>query len=75
MSSSVAQLTKTIESLSPGDQEELYVWLDARRARAWDEQIERDSLTGKLDYLVEEARADYLAGRCRPLDDVVNDKS
>jgi hypothetical protein len=75
MSSSITQLTQTIESLSLNDQKELYAWLDAHRAKAWDEQIERDSLTGKLDYLVEEARADYRAGRCRPLDDVINDKS
>ena len=75
MSTVVAQITKTIEALPPSEQEELFAWLDAHRARIWDEQIEGDSLAGKLDFLVEEARADYRAGRCRPLDDVINDKS
>jgi hypothetical protein len=75
MSSPVAQITRTIEALPSSEQEKLFAWLDARRAKIWDGQIANDSLAGKLDYLIEEARADYSAGRCRPLDDVVNDES
>ena len=75
MSSVVSQLAKTIESLRPDEQAELYSWLDARRSRAWDAQIETDAQAGRLDHLIEEARADYAAGRCRPLDDVINDNS
>ena len=33
--------------------------------REWDEQIARDSRAGKLDALIEEARQDFEAGRCR----------
>jgi hypothetical protein len=36
-------------------------------ARVWDSQIEADSRAGKLDALVEEARAEYEAGKTRPL--------
>ena len=75
MSSPVAQIAKTIEALPPKERGELFAWLDAHRAKIWDEQIESDSLAGKLDFLVEEARADYRAGRCRPLDDVINDRT
>ena len=75
MSNPVAQIAKTIEALPPKDQEKLFAWLDAHRAKIWDTQIESDSLAGKLDFLFAEARADYRAGRCRPLDDVISDVS
>jgi hypothetical protein len=75
MSDSVAQIAKSIEALPPGEQEQLFAWLDARRSRAWDDQIASDSEAGRLDFLIEEARADYRAGRCRPMDDLVNDES
>ena len=68
MTEAVRQITKTIEGLPPAEQGEIFAWIEARKARAWDQRIETDSLNGKLDQLIEEARADYQAGRCRPLD-------
>ncbi|MFA5056798.1 MAG: hypothetical protein WC485_01680 [Opitutaceae bacterium] len=75
MTAAVQKLAKTIETLPPKEQAELFAWLDARRAREWDAGIRADSAGGRLDHLIEEAQADYHAGRCRPLDDLVNDQS
>lgn len=36
---------------------QLLSWLDEYANRRWDEQIERDAATGKLDHLIAEARA------------------
>jgi predicted nucleotidyltransferase len=41
----------------------------------WDRQIAADAAAGRLDHLIEEARADVAAGRCRPLEDVLADES
>jgi hypothetical protein len=38
--------------------------LDEQR---WDEQIERDIAAGKLDFLAQEALAEFEAGNCRIL--------
>ena len=44
--------------------EKLRSYLDAAR---FDEKIERDAKSGKLDRLTEQALADYRAGRAREL--------
>ena len=41
----------------------------------WDRQIAADAATGRLDHLIEEARADVAAGRCRPLEDMLGEES
>ena len=40
----------------------------------WDAEIERDVNAGRLDALVEKARAEHRAGRTKPLDEVLNDR-
>jgi hypothetical protein len=40
--------------------------LDLDKQR-WDEQIERDVAAGKLDFLSQEALAEFEAGNCRTL--------
>jgi hypothetical protein len=75
MTATVQKLAETIETLPPEERAELYAWLDVRRAREWDAQIKADSTNSRFDHLIEEAQADYHAGRCRPLDDLVNDQS
>jgi hypothetical protein len=74
MTGTVQKLAKTIATLPPNERAELYAWLDARRAKEWDAQIKADSTNGSLDHLIAEAQVDYHAGRCRPLDDLVNDQ-
>jgi len=37
------------------------------REELWDRQIDADAKAGRLDKMMEEAKQDYLAGRCKPL--------
>jgi hypothetical protein len=37
------------------------------KRRSWDKEIERDSMSGKLDPLVENATREHLEGKSRPL--------
>lgn len=63
----IEEIQKAIAELSPGDLAKLHAWLEEFREESWDRQIEADAKTGKLDKLVEEARADLKAGRIRDL--------
>lgn len=41
----------------------------------WDRQIAADAAADRLDHMIEEARSDVAAGRCRRLEDVLADES
>ena len=60
-------LEKAIVELSDEERAKLRAFLDELEADLWDAQIERDAKAGKLDKLIEEARADFAAGRSRKL--------
>jgi hypothetical protein len=47
--------------------EDLDEWLSEQAEREWDEQIERDEHSGRLDALINGALEEYQAGRTRPL--------
>ena len=38
----------------------------------WDKQIETDAAAGRLDHLVQEVEADIVAGRVKPLDEIID---
>ncbi len=61
------KIERAIEALPSQDVRALGVWLDDLREKLWDEQIEGDALSGKLDELAAEATADIAAGRVKPL--------
>jgi len=65
--SEVEQLARRIESLSPEDLAKFRAWFVEFDGRAWDAQIEADAKAGKLDDLINEALADYKAGKAREL--------
>jgi hypothetical protein len=65
--STVAEIEQAIEKLDPKEIRRVGDWLDELRERLFDERIEADAKAGKLDKLMEEAKQDYLAGRCKPL--------
>jgi hypothetical protein len=46
---------------------------EAKRLDEWEEQVERDSNSGKLDPLLAELKEDIKAARVRPLDEVINE--
>ena len=56
-------IEKAVATLSTGERGKLRAFLEELEAQAWDDQIERDAKACKLDWLAEEARADYKAGR------------
>ena len=65
--SEIEQLEQKIESLGPHDLAKFRAWFLEFDARLWDAQIEADAKAGKLDGLINEALADYNAGKAREL--------
>jgi hypothetical protein len=63
----VESIERQIERLDDHALAQLRDWLIEYDHHRWDRQIEADSAAGKLDSLVEEALAEYRAGKTRPL--------
>ena len=63
----VQAIEKQIAALTPEQLTELRAWFAEFDAAAWDRQIEEDAASGKLDKLLDEARRDRDAGRCREI--------
>ena len=64
--STVQEIEKAIEHLPTADVFKLGEWFDERRERLWDERIANDAKSGRLDFLIEEARAARKGGTLRP---------
>jgi hypothetical protein len=62
---SVVEIQAAIKGLNSEEFDQLAIWLEEEREREWDKQIAHDLEAGKLDALIEEARQDFEAGRCR----------
>ena len=70
--STVEDVTAALAQMPPADVSRVRAWLDEQAeaaAQAWDDQIERDILAGRLDHLLDAADAEHKAGRTRPLED------
>jgi len=67
----VEKIEQEIQRLTPSELAAFREWFQRYDADAWDRQIERDIAAGKLDKLVEEARADHAAGKNKPLEDAL----
>ncbi len=65
--SNIEEIKNTIETLSPDDYGKLRQWFSERDWERWDEQIENDSKSGKLDFLVKEAEAEYKKGNLKSI--------
>jgi hypothetical protein len=65
--STVERIEAEILKLSPKELTQLTDWVLALDEEAWDEQIEQDIAAGKLDFLAQEALAEWEAGNCRTL--------
>ena len=63
----VKSIEKAVASLRPSELAEFRSWFAEFDALAWDEQIEHDALTGKLDAMASEALADHRGGAEREL--------
>ena len=53
--SSITKIQQAILSLPEADYLQLRHWLNALDWEKWDQQIEEDSESGKLDFLIDEA--------------------
>ena len=65
--SELEELEKRIRNLAPEDLAKFRAWFVEFDHVLWDRQIESDAESGKLDRLVNEARADYKAGKAKKI--------
>jgi hypothetical protein len=65
--STVEQIEAAILKLSPQELSQVADWVLDLDEQRWDEQIEQDIAAGKLDFLAQEALAEFEAGNCRKL--------
>jgi hypothetical protein len=61
----VEQIEAAISGLAPEEYQRLVQWFRAREQARWDEQMDRDSSTGKLDFLFDEAERESMQGLLR----------
>jgi len=61
----VEELAAAIQSLPPQEYERLLDWIRLREQTRWDEQMDRDSVAGKLDFLFSEAEGETADGLVR----------
>lgn len=63
----VDDIKVAIESLPEEEFIELREWFSEKDWEKWDRQIERDSESGKLDFLIEEALEEKRTGKLKDL--------
>lgn len=63
----IDEIKGAITALPEAEKSDLKRWLDEVDAQIFDDKIERDAASGKLDGLIAKARANYKAGRRTPL--------
>ncbi|MGH9661152.1 MAG: hypothetical protein ACRD96_21570 [Bryobacteraceae bacterium] len=61
----VEEIEAAIASLPPEEYRRLVDWFRAREQERWDEQVDRDSDAGKLDFLFREAEKESAQGLVR----------
>ena len=61
----VEEIEAAIEGLPPEEYRRIAQWFRAREQERWDEEMDRDSSAGKLDFLFEEAESESAQGLLR----------
>jgi hypothetical protein len=61
----VEEIEAAINNLPPEDYQRLSQWFRELEQTRWDEQIDRDSAAGRLDFLFEEAESESAHGLLR----------
>ena len=61
----VEEIEAAITSLRPEEYRQLIDWIREREQTRWDEQMDRDSVAGKLDFLFREAEDESEQGLVR----------
>jgi hypothetical protein len=65
--STLAEIERAIQCLSPEDLETLRAWIEEFAAMQWDQQILQAAATGKLETLATEALEAYRADKATKL--------
>ncbi len=65
------EIESAIKQLPENDIRQLAAWLQSYLDEMWDQQIEADLASGKLDNLIAKAEADISANRVRDFDEVL----
>jgi hypothetical protein len=65
--STLEQIEAAILTLPSNEFQQLKKWFADIDYQYWDEKLEKDIEAGKLDFLVEEAIAEFKAGHCREI--------
>jgi hypothetical protein len=63
----VQEIERAIDTLTPQQMEELFVWLDQRYQQPIDAQLKADLDAGRIDDRINRALADHKAGSTQPL--------
>lgn len=63
----VDEIKAAIETLEEEDYVQLRKWFSEKDWEKWDKQIEADSGTGKLDFLIKEAFDEKMRGKLKEL--------
>jgi hypothetical protein len=65
--STLQEIERAIDALTPQELDELYTWLDRNRPQPIDTQLKADLDSGHLDNRISRTVADHKAGRTRSL--------
>jgi hypothetical protein len=65
--SKIDDLKAEIERLPNEEVAEIFRWLSQKDWESWDGEVEADSATGKLDFLVREAREEKNKGKLKDM--------
>ena len=76
MTKTVEGIADQVKSLPREEFDEFLSWLSEygiQNADAWDEEMAHDAQPGgRLEPVLERVRADIVAGRTKPLDEIIN---
>ena len=67
MANTVENIEKAIRHLPPDQLREFRAWYEKFDSDAWDEQIEADAVSGKLDAIADAAIAAHIAGKSKKI--------
>jgi hypothetical protein len=65
--STLEQIEAAILTLPSDEFQRLKKWLSDIDYQYWDEKLEKDIESGRLDFLLEEAISEFNAGHCREI--------
>ena len=59
------EIEAAIDGLSPEEYQHVVQWFRVREQKRWDDQLDADSRSGKLDFLFDEAESESAKGLLR----------